>query len=346
MNADDLITLNEEIAGMARAGLPLDQGLAAMAKEMGQGRLRSVTTALAEDLRAGHTLPEALSRQKGRLPAFYVGLVSAGARTGRISEVLSTLTVYARSLANLRSIIIDALVYPVLVIVFAVILFGLVCNYVMPQFQQIFHNFNLALPWLTQVVIQATSHPVLALVAPIAAFAVLCILANLAIGYHRGGHYHWALFIYAIPIVGTLVRSARLAAFTELLAILIDFETPLPEAFELAGGASSEPIMAAAAHEVKRELEMGRPLAEALRGRGLVPEWVAWLTGLGERRGALAKALHQIAEMYRRQVELRAGLLRSVLPPFLIICTAGVLVTFFALAMMLPMIKLIEALSK
>src|SRR5881392_1032355 len=103
MNPDDLIALNEEIAGMARAGLPLDQGLAAISREMGRGRLQQVTAALARDLRAGQTLPQALERQAGRVPPFYAGLVAAGVRTGRISEVLATLTVYARSLVNLRT---------------------------------------------------------------------------------------------------------------------------------------------------------------------------------------------------------------------------------------------------
>src|SRR5436305_1671467 len=103
MTPEDLIALNEEIAGMARAGLPLDQGLAALAREMGNGRLGRVTAALADDLRAGHTLPEALRRQEGRLPPYYAGLVSAGVRTGRVGDVLATLTVHARSVAQLRA---------------------------------------------------------------------------------------------------------------------------------------------------------------------------------------------------------------------------------------------------
>src|SRR5436309_10748340 len=87
LSVDDLITLNEEIAGMARAGLPLDQGLAMLAKEMGQGRLGQVTAELAADLKAGHTLPQALERQRWRVPPFYAVLVAAGARTGRIGDV-------------------------------------------------------------------------------------------------------------------------------------------------------------------------------------------------------------------------------------------------------------------
>src|SRR6516162_7653136 len=102
MRPEDLITLNEEIAGMARAGLPLDQGLAAMGKEMGRGRLQAVTLALAADLKAGHPLPDALKRQQGQVPPFYAGLIAAGIRSGRVADVLATLTTYARTMADLR----------------------------------------------------------------------------------------------------------------------------------------------------------------------------------------------------------------------------------------------------
>src|SRR3989442_13376404 len=137
MNADDLITLNEEIAGMARAGLPLDQGLAALAREMGWGRLQRATSELAADLKAGHTLPAALARQGGRVPPFYAGLVAAGIRSGRVIDVLATLTVYARTLADLRSIVLGALIYPALVLVFAFGLFALICFLIIPMYQQL-----------------------------------------------------------------------------------------------------------------------------------------------------------------------------------------------------------------
>jgi type II secretory pathway component PulF len=121
---------------------------------------------------------------------------------------------------------------------------------------------------------------------------------------------------------------------------------PLPEAFRLAGEASSDPIMAGAAQQVHQDLSQGMPLGEVLRGRGLVSEWVSWMTGLGERRGSLGKTLHLLAQMYRQQVDMRAALLRSVLPPFLIISTAGLFVASFAIAVMLPMIRLLETLSQ
>lgn len=346
MNADELIALNEEIAGMARAGLPLDQGLAALARDMGRGRLKQVTAALAEDLKAGHPLPEALNRRAGQVPGFYGGLIAAGIRTGRIAEVLATLTNYARAMVGLRALIVDALFYPAMVLVFGVVLFVLLCVGILPQFDDIFRGFQLRLPWVTEAAMKLGRRPVTMILVPLAVVAFCLLLAYLGTRFTERGRYRAAEVLYSVPLIGTLVHSARLAAFTELLAILVDHSLPLPEAFALAGEASSDPIMAWQARDICRQLREGRSLGETLRGRGLVPEWVSWMTGLGEQRGTLGKTLHQVAELYRRQVEMRAALLRSVLPPLFIVVIGGFIVGFFVLAAMLPLIKLLEGLSK
>jgi type II secretory pathway component PulF len=346
MNAETLIALNEEIAGMARAGLPLDQGLAALAREMGKGRLQQITAAIAKDLQAGQTLPEALNRQSGRVPPFYAGLVAAGIRTGRISEVLATLTTYARSVVNLRTIVLDAVFYPSVVLLLAAGLFGFVTFFVLPQFDQIFHDFQMQLPAITEYMLTISRYPLESVAIPVLGLVAAFVIVRLVLGWTEKGRSHWARFVYLIPVLGTLIRSARLAAFADLLAILVDHEIPLPEAFRLTGQSSSDPLMAAATRQIAEDLTQGRPLGKALSGRGLVPEWVSWMMGLGERRGSLGKTLHQIAETYRRQVEVRAVLLKSVLPPFLIICTAGLFACFFVFGVMLPLTKLLEGLSK
>lgn len=346
MKNDDLIALNEEIAGMARAGLPLDRGLAALAKEMGRGRLQQVTSQLAADLEAGHPLPKAIERQGKRMPPFYAALLEAGIRTGRVSEVLATLTVYARSVANVRTTIFDALWYPCVVLLFALVLFGAVVAFLVPQYDEIFRGFGMQLPAVTEALLNVGREPFRFLVLPVLVVIVLILGTRLVLSRSEAGRRRWATWIYAIPIVGTLLRAARLAAFTDLLALVIDYELPLPRAFELAGAASSDPIMAGAAREVVRDLDQGLPLAEVLRRREIVPELIAWMTAVGEQRGTLGKTLHHVAEMYRRTVEMRAALLRNVLPPFLLVLIAGVFAGFFVFVMVMPMAKLLEALSR
>ncbi len=345
MTAEELIALNEEISALARAGLPLDQGLAALAREMNRGRLRRVTAELADDLRQGRTLPEALSRQGERVPPFYAALVTAGIRTGRIGEVLATLTAHARSMANMKAIILEALFYPLVVLLLAVVLVGFLLVVVLPRFREIFAEFNMKLPFLTEAMFALGQRPGTLFFLPVGGLVVFFLATRSVLRSTPAGQRAWTRRCYTVPLVGTLMRSAQLAAFTDLLSILVHQEVPLTEAFHLAGEASSDPLLSQLAEQVRAALGQGHPLGEVLRGQGLVPEWVAWMAGLGEQRGQLGEALKQIAEMYRRQVEMRAGLLRSVLPPLLVIVTAGVFVGCFVFALMLPMIKLLEGLA-
>jgi type II secretory pathway component PulF len=345
MTADELIALNEQIAGMARAGLPLDQGLATLARDMGRGRLRAVTNALASDLASGTPLPEAVERHRADLPPYYANLIMAGVRTGRLPEVLATLTAYARSVATTRTIVVESLLYPIVVLLLATGLLGVLLFFVLPQFKQIFDDFQMRLPALTEVVLVVGAHPLPVLAVPIA-LVVLVLLVRMMLGMTPRGRQMWARLIYSIPVIGTLIRSARLAAFAELLSVLVDYEMPLPEAFRMAGEASSDPLMAGRAWMIYTRLSQGVPLSMALRGLGLLPEWVAWMAGAGEQRGGLAQSLRQIAAVYRRQVDSRSALLRSVLPAFMIVLTAGVLVGVFAISVMLPMVRLLEGLAK
>jgi len=157
--------------------------------------------------------------------------------------VLATLTTYARSVADLRATIISALIYPTIVVVLAFCLFGMVSYFVIPQFVQLFQDLGLELPWLTSWVLKLGGHPGKIVAVPLAAVILEIILFRLFVRNTETGRVAWARFVYSIPVVGTLIRAERLAAFSELLAILVDHGLPLPEAFRLAGDASSDPVM-------------------------------------------------------------------------------------------------------
>jgi type II secretory pathway component PulF len=345
MAPEDLIALSDEIAALSRAGLPLDQGLGVMAGEMGKGELQRATSEIASDLQSGRTLPEALERQVGRVPDFYPALIQVAIRSGRIDEVLCTLTTYARSIVDLRSTVFGAIFYPCVILVFSFAIFGFVCWKIIPQFERLFLDFGVRLPPITMAVIQIGRHPLEFVLLPPIALVFSLMFIKLGLRRTEGGQRAWTRFVYSLPLTGMLIRASRLATFSDLLSILVQHSVPLPEAFRLAGSATNDPVLAHAARFVELDLREGKPLGEALRGRRLVPELICWMTGLGERRGKLADALHQVAEVYRRQAEVRAAMLRSVLPPFLILSTGGVLVGFFAIAMFLPLIQLLAALS-
>jgi general secretion pathway protein F len=344
LSADDLLALNEEIAGMARAGLPLDRGLAALAREMRAGRLRAVTADLAADLEAGRTLPEAFARQGNRVPPYYAAVVTAAVRTGRIDQVLGTLTGYTRSMAELRAVVVGALFYPAIVLCFGLILVSGVAFYLVPQLEQTFVDFRLTVPQISQWAFTVCHHPLVFLGPPVL-LVFLLFLARFVLRLSAGGRRLWAHWVYMVPLVGGLIRAARLTAFTDLLAILVDHDVPLADAFGLAGAAASDPLTQARSQLVEADLRRGLPLAEAVRVRRALPDVAAWMTGLGERRGNLAESLRQVAQLYRRQAEVRANLLRTLLPALFVIGTALAIGVVFVTAIFLPLIRLMEALG-
>ncbi len=344
LTADDLAALNDEIAAMARAGLPLDQGLAHLAKEMGSGRLRLVTARLAADLHAGKTLPDALAAQGTSLPPFYGSLVAAGIRSGRLGDVLATLTLYARTLSELRATVINSLLYPCIILVLS---FGLLFTWLViwgPQFQKTYHDFRLRLPWATEMLFKFIDHPYIILGVP-AGILLAVVVAALVLRRSENGRLRVAKIIYAIPLVGTLVHSARLAAFVDLLGILVDHKVPLPEAFRLASAASSDPLLRVGATRVCDKLDRGETLAIGLRDERLVPDFLAWMAGMGERNQRLADTLRQTAAFYRKQAETRASLFRTVFPAVALIAVAIFVVTFVVIVLIAPMLGLIDGLS-
>jgi type II secretory pathway component PulF len=346
MTADDLTALNEQIAAMARAGLPLDQGLQELAQEMGRGQLSKATHMLASDLQAGLSLPEALARQSGTLPPYYANLVTAGIQSGRLPEVLATLTGYARAISSTRATVIESFIYPAVVLVLGMSLFAALSVFILPQFEKIFQEFGLNVPGITQMLMFIGHNPMETLLLPF--LVVVLVIVAIWVDYRYTSHGKKLILriLYLTPILGGLIRAVRLAAFCDLLAMLVEYELPLPAAVRLAGAASSDPIMAERALQVEKRLDEGKSFAVAFHGLGLLPDWVAWLATTGERRGDLAAALRSIGTIYRRRVESRSLVLRTILPPLVVICTAGFLTCFFAIGLMLPMIKLLEGLSK
>jgi type II secretory pathway component PulF len=345
LSAEDLIALNEEIAGMARAGLPLDQGLHVLAREIGRGRLQQVTGQLADDLRAGFTLPQALQRQEGHVPPYYAALLAAGIRSGRMGEVLATLTLYARSLADVRDTVGSALVYPAIIVVLGFTLLLGVGGVILPAYVDIFQKMKLRLPPLTQALVFIGEHPLTLLVLPVVCAVAGLVILRKVLRSSAGGRVLWARLVYALPLAGTLLRSARLAAFTDLMGILVDQSVPLPEALRLAAEASSDPLLTEGSKQIQHEVGQGVPLGNVLKQQRLVPDLVVWMIGFGEKQGTLGQTLHQVAQMYRRQAEVRAGLLRTILPSLMLLVLAGILAVLFIFGLMQPLFRLLDGLS-
>jgi type II secretory pathway component PulF len=232
-----------------------------------------------------------------------------------------------------------------MVLLLGVALLFFIGNFILPTYMEIFVSFKMKLPFLSEVILWIGQRPLELLVLPTVFVSTLVLAIWLTLRRTPRGRRIWTSTIYKLPIIGTLLRSARLAAFADLLGILVAQNVPLPEAMRLAAEASSDPLLTQGAARVEEDISQGVPLGAALQAQSLVPELVVWMIGFGERQGTLSQALRQVAHLYRRQAEARAALLRTILPPILVIVLAGSLGALFVFGLMAPFFQLLEGLS-
>jgi general secretion pathway protein F len=341
LSTDDLVTLNREIAALVRAGVPLELGLRGLSASVPR-RLGRLTDRLAERVRQGESFTEALEFERGTLPPLYRAVVRAGLRSGRLPAALETLSAYARSLIDLRRRIVVALIYPAIVLTAACVLFGVVLHRVAAELAETHAMFDLPRRgWVT--VLEAAGRYVAAwgwiVPAAIVAVVLWSLVSSGLVGreVRLGGP-----LLAALPGMKRLNRSFRTSTFADVLAMLIEHGLPLDESLGIAAEASGDRRLTAEMATLAESIRNGGPLTSGLEQATVLPGLARWMIAAGERQGALAVTLRQVAELYRRRAQQQADWIKVLVPVAVVVLVGGGAVLFYALALFVPMTTLLR----
>jgi type II secretory pathway component PulF len=344
LSLDDLIALNDEIAALARAGLPLERGLLTVGGDL-SGRRRGVMVALGERMTAGASLPEALEAERGQFPTVYRAVVEAGLRAGRLPAALESLATFARGYDEARRAIGLALWYPLLVLLAAYGLLVAMLTMVMPRFLAAFETLRLPIPTALRLLERAGETapwwgPVLPILV-VAGFAWWAATGGArAMGANRGrSPLRW------FPWMGSMLSQFEAANFAELLAMLIEHGVPLPEAAELAAEASGDASLARCGRELAASSARGDPPREALAAPPALPPLLRWLLTTGQRQAELASALRQVAATYRKRAAHQAEKIRVLLPTVLLLAIGASAALAYALTLFVPFASALRGLA-
>ena len=334
---DQLIALNEEMAGLVRAGVPLERGLLQASREMG-GRSGTIASAIGERLARGERLEDALAGSGHAFPKTYQAVIEAGLRSGQLAKALEGLAMIARSYAEARNSIGMALVYPFLVILLAyAFLVAMVVN-VAPRFATVVQSLELKpIPILTHAAEAADTVLYWGPIFPaiLAAFVIQWIYFGRSSSLDAGPVGSVAS---RLPAIGAMLRDFRSANFADLLALLIEHQVPLDEAVRLAGAASGNRGFQRSTSEMADRLRAGQPAApDTGRSRGSFPPLLAWILGAGHHQATLPIALRQLGQNYRRGALTRSGFLRAILPTVLMVTLGGGAVILYAMLLFVPL---------
>jgi len=341
----DLVVFTRQLSTMIDAGLPLVRGLDIIAAQHSNPKFKKIIVKVKEEVEAGATFADALSKHPKVFSNLYVQLIKAGETGGVLDIILQRLADYLEKMDTIKRKIKGAMVYPSIVIGVAVMVLAIVIIFVVPVFAEMFKDMGTTLPSLTQLVVDIsffTRNNILYIIAAIAViFFLIGFLYNKSFRVRR----LFDAFLLRTWLIGPLLLKTIIARFCRTLATLTSGGIAILDGLEITAKASGNLITQEAILEARRAVTEGQMLAEPLATRPkLFPPMVVQMISVGEQTGALEDMLNKIADFYEEEVDIAVASLLSALEPIMITflgATVGVIVV----SMYLPMFKLISTLA-
>jgi type II secretory pathway component PulF len=310
-----------------------------LADERDEPRLAAVAKRLVSKLEQGVPINQAVTGLEHQLPSEISGLLRAGVESGDLAGTFERFADQRLAARRIGRRIRAAIAYPLLIVAILVPLILFISVYVIPMFKDLFEEFDLPLPGVTLLVLE-TGEQLPGLIGGLLLFVIgVPVVVRI-----MGGRWLFHRARGATPLVGLLWIWRGQREFSALLASFLDLRLPLIGAVTRTGEVISDRNIARACRRVTERLESGQPLSSCLGqsihfDRALVA-LVAW----GESQGLLPEALRISMEVFDDRIEQQASLIQRLLPPVTLV-VVGMLIFFVVIGLMLPLVKLIEALS-
>lgn len=343
-----LTQVTRQLSTLQDAGLPILRSLNILQEQQKSGTLKTVLRSVAEDIEGGSTLSEACSKHPKAFNRLYVNMVAAGETGGVLDVILQRLAEFMEKAEKLKRKIIGAMIYPAVVVTFAMGIVVGIMIVVIPKFKEIFKDFDVTLPDVTLVLMGTSDWVVhgtppgwaVIVFSPFALFFIFKLVRS-----SKGGRYVVDFVGLKIPVFGTLLQKSSVARFTRTLGTLISAGVPILEAILITRETAGNEVYSRAMEKVHDSIREGESFAAPLRATGVCDGLVTNMIDVGEETGELDKMLLKIADNYEEEMDVAVASLVSLLEPLMVVLL-GSIVGFIVIALFLPLVKLIESVAR
>ncbi len=263
-----ITTFTRQLSILQDAGLPILRSLKILEGNARPGRLKNALIDVIEEIEAGATLSEAMSKCPKVFSRLYVNMVKAGEAGGALEVILQRLADFMERAESLKQKVKGAMIYPIVVILVACGILTFIMIKIVPVFRQMFEEFELKLPAMTELLITISNYIVkywyLGLIVPVGIWLFIKLVCKF-----RAGRMGWDMFVLKWPIVGRLIEKNILARTTRTLGTLVASGVPILEALtitrETANNALFEKIYGKITESIREGDTIARPMKEYSR---------------------------------------------------------------------------------
>ncbi len=338
ISASELALITRQLATLVESGLPLEESLIAVAEQCEKNSLKSMVMAVRTKVTEGYGLAESMSEFPHIFNHLYRAMVAAGEKSGHLDMVLNRLADYTEQRQQLRSQMIQALVYPVIMTIVAVGVITILLTAVVPKIVGQFEHMGANLPETTQFLIASSdflrSYGLLLFVVflgLITAFSQLMKNPVFKLKFHQ--------HVLRVPGAGKIVKSVNTARFARTLSILTASAVPLLESMRISGEVLDNLYIKQRVKESSDKVREGSSLRVSLEQTKLFPPMMLHMIASGEKSGQLEHMLGRAADNQDKEFEAIVNISLKAFEPALMVAMAGV-VLFIVMAILQPILQL------
>lgn len=337
-----LMVVTRQLATLIDAGLPLLRGLQVIARQERNPTLKRTLNELAESIRSGSTLAEAMSQHGKIFNRLYVNMVKAGEIGGVLDVVLLRLAEFMEKMQKIRNKVKSAMTYPIVVLCVAGGIMFFLMTKIVPKFAEIFKDLleGEKLPALTRFVMDVSNAFVRRTPIVIGAVIGLVLLIRL-FGRTKGGRFAIDQIKLKMPIFGALVHKTAIGRFSRTLGTLLSSGVPILQALNIVRDTAGNEVIARGVTLVHDSVKEGENIAPPIEASGIFPPMVVSMVEVGEETGKLPDMLMRIADTYDDEVDNTVAALSSIIEPLLIVGLALIVGTI-VIALFMPMVEIMQ----
>ena len=338
VSASELALITRQLATLVESGLPLEESLMAVAEQGDKNSIKSMVMGVRTKVTEGYGLAESMAEYPKVFNRLYRAMIAAGEKSGHLDKVLNRLADYTEQREQMRSQLIQALVYPVIMTVVAVGVIAILLTKVVPQIVGQFEHMGANLPGSTKFLIASSEflqayglHVVLVITAIMLLFSQLLKKPKYEMLFNQK--------LIVMPGIGKVAKGLNTARFARTLSILSASAVPLLESMKISGEVLDNLYIKQEVKLASDKVREGSSLHLSLEQTKLFPPMMLHMIASGEKSGQLEQMLGRAADNQDKEFEALVNISLKAFEPALMVVMAGV-VLFIVMAILEPILKL------
>ena len=336
MSMKDLNFFLTQLSTYVKSGIPLVDSMEILSRQVKKSSTKTLYRKIVFELNRGVAFSKCLEKQGRIFPKMLINMLKTSEMTGNLTGVLDDMAAYYKRQDTNRKQIINAMMYPSVLLIFAIGVLTFVITYVVPSFTKMYEMAGANLPPITVAIMNISNFVVtkwwILLLVVISFILLFALLYKKSDGFR----YYIQYITMHIPVVKEIIKYNQLITFTSTFSTLIKHDVFITDSMSILSVITDNLIYKEIINNAITNLSKGNGVSIAFKGHWAFPETAYEMLVTGEKTGKLGDMMQHVAEFYQEEQTNIITRMKSLIEPVMIILLAA-MVGVILLSVVVPM---------